>query len=75
MTYFEIYTLIQEKRWTELLRGLEPGEHELAFPSLNDIKSCKATAYEMNSNNGGRLFRFHVDKRASKVTLKVIDEY
>lgn len=71
MTHFEIQALIQHKRWTELLRSLEPGENDLFFPSVEAIKSCKAVAYDINSSNTGRKYYFHVDKAESRVTITV----
>lgn len=73
MTYFEIHKLIKERRWTELLRGLELGENELAFDSVQDIASCKAIAYSMNSDRSGRIYNFRVNKGDKKAVIIVAE--
>lgn len=74
MEAHEIYRLINEKRWTELLKGLEVGEHTITFPSLNDIHSCKAIAYSLNSDKLGREYRFNVAKDSRLVLLTIIQK-
>ena len=71
MEAFEHYALINEKRWTEFLHSLPVGEHIFTFPSIPDIKSCKAIAYDINSNKTGRAYYFNVVKSEKKVTITV----
>lgn len=71
METFEQYTLINQKKWTELLKGLEVGEHTFAFPSIADIKSCKAVAYTLNTDRLGRTYGFSVNKAERKVTITI----
>ena len=71
MESFEHYALINNKRWTEFLNSLEVGEHTFTFPSIPDIKSCKAIAYDINSNKIGRAYYFNVVKDEKKVTITV----
>lgn len=71
MEAFEQYSLINQKRWTEFLKALEAGAHTFVFPSLDDIKSCKAIAYSLNSDKSGRFYSFNVEKREKKVVINV----
>ncbi len=72
MQTFEQYSLINNKRWTELLNSLEVGEHTFTFPSIPDIRSCKAVAYDINSNKTGRAYYFNVEKSEKKVVITVV---
>lgn len=74
MDTFNSYTLIENKRWTEFLRGLDPGEHTFRFPSVPDIRSCKAIAYSLNSDGLGRKYYFNVEKSERKVTIIVNED-
>ena len=71
MNTFDAYHLIERKRWKAFLMGLDPGEHTFLFPSVGDIKSCKAIGYDMNSDGIGRRYYFSVDKSERKITIKV----
>ncbi len=62
MNTFELYSLINQKKWTEFLGALPVGEHKMAFPSVAAIKSCKAVAYSINSDKIGRRYTFNVNK-------------
>lgn len=72
MEAFEQYSLINQKRWTELLGSLEVGEHTFTFPSIPDIKSCKAIAYNINSDKTGRAYYFNVNKDEKRVVITVV---
>jgi len=72
MQTHELYGLILNKKWTDFLKSLEVGEHTFTFPSIPDIKSCKATAYDINSNKTGRAYYFNVVKDEKKVTITVV---
>lgn len=71
MEAFEQYSLINQKRWTEFLKALEVGVHTFTFPSIEDIKSCKAVAYSLNSDKIGRAYYFNVEKDEKKIVVKV----
>lgn len=71
MEAFELYQLVNQKRWTELLGSLPVGCHIITFPSLADIKSCKAVAYSINSDKSGRRYTFNVDKDEKRVSINV----
>jgi len=71
METFELYALINQKRWTELLGALPIGSHTITFPSLADIKSCKAVAYAINSDKTGRRYLFSVNKDEKRVVVTV----
>lgn len=74
METFELYKLINQKRWTEFLKSLEEGEHTFSFPSVTDIWTCKALAYKYNTDKIGKIYRFHVDKDELKVVIKVTNQ-
>ena len=61
------------KQWTAMLSSLPPGNHTLSFESLDDIRSCKAVAYSINSDNIGRRYTFNVDKAGRTAVIKVED--
>ena len=71
MEIFELYSLINQRRWTEFLKSLDAGEHTFTFPALPDIASCKAVAYSLNSDKQGKSYRFNVDKDEKKVVITV----
>ena len=71
MEVFEQYSLINQKRWTDLLKGLEVGkEHTFTFPSIQDIHSFKSIAYKLNTDRLGR--RYSIDADKEKKLVKVI---
>lgn len=71
MEVFEQYSLINQKRWTDFLKGLDIGEHTFSFPSIADIKSCKSVAYTLNTDRLGRIYGFEVDKGEKKAVITV----
>lgn len=71
MEQFELYSLINQKKWTEFLHSLNVGEHTFVFPSVGDIKSCKAVAYSLNSDKIGRSYYFNVNKFEKKVIITI----
>ncbi|MCQ2142268.1 MAG: hypothetical protein MJY83_07975 [Bacteroidales bacterium] len=71
MTEKDIKALIQESKWSDLLKGLPIGTHQLFFPSNHAIRSCKAVAYSLNTDRIGKTFRFKVDKEHCFVTLTI----
>lgn len=71
METFEQYKLINQKRWTEFLKSLDVGVHTFTFPSVADIKSCKAIAYSLNSDMLGRAYYFNVDKKEKQAVITV----
>ena len=73
MDIFRINSLVENKKWTELLETLPDGEHKIAFRSVKDIKSCKAIAYDINSDKNGRNYRFRVDKNDICATIIVTE--
>jgi len=70
----KITELIAGRQWTAMLKELTPGEHILAFEDVDDIKSCKAIAYALNSDRRGRRYTFNVDKEALSVKVKVEEQ-
>ncbi len=67
----EQYSLINQKRWTELLTGLEVGTHTLAFPSIASIHSFKSVAYKLNTDLSGRVYQIHADKKNKVATVTI----
>lgn len=67
----KITELIAGRRWTAMLAELPIGEHILSFESLDDIRSCKAIAYSLNSDRIGRRYTFNVDKAGRTAVIKV----
>jgi len=67
----KITDLIADKKWTAMLAELPEGEHTLPFESVDDIKSCKAIAYSINSDRTGRRYTFNVDKAERTAVVKV----
>ena len=71
MNTLDAYSIIEQRSWKSLLKNLDPGEHTFTFPSVGDMKSCKAIGYDMNSDGIGRKYYFSVDKSERKITIKV----
>ena len=73
MNIKKINELNAEKKWTALLAELPEGDDgtTLQFSSLDDIKSCKAIAYSINSDRTGRRYTFTVNKDKKEATIKV----
>lgn len=69
-----INELMADSKWKAMLRELPAGVHTLSFPSVGAIKSCKAIAYDMNSDNNGRRYTFNVDKGELVVVIKVEED-
>lgn len=75
MEVFEQYSLINQKKWTDLLKGLEVGkENTFTFPSVQDIHSFKSIAYKLNTDRLGRVYSIDADKgkKLVKVTVKIV---
>lgn len=72
MEAFEQYGLINEGRWTELLKSLESGkEHTFTFPTIDSIHSFKSVAYKLNTDRLGRLYSIRADKKNKIVKVQV----
>ena len=69
--YFKVSQLVSCKSWKALLAILPKGSHVIQFNDLREIKSLKATAYEINSNDDGRKYYFKVDKRKRLALINV----
>lgn len=65
------YKLVDQGKWTDFLNSLEAGIFTVRFPSLEAIKSCKAVAYDINSNKRGRTYAFSVDKDTCSAEITV----
>lgn len=74
MEAFEQYALINQKKWTDLLKGLEIGKTKLTLPSIPDIHSLKSVAYKLNTDRLGRIYSFDADKgnKTVEVTVKAV---
>ena len=59
------------KQWKKMLGTLPLGEHTISFRSIGDIKSCKAIAYDINSDKTGRRYTFNVNKDSLIVKIKI----
>lgn len=68
------YTLVDAGRWTDFLKSLAPGVSTVKFPTLGAIKSCKAVAYDMNSDKSGRTYTFKVKKESCSAEITVKEE-
>ena len=73
METFEQYELINNQKWTDLLKGLTVGKYTFSFPSIANINSFKAVAYKLNSDRLGRRYSVVADKGTKKVTLTIKD--
>ena len=64
-----------DRQWTAMLAELPAGEHTIEFNDVADIRSCKAVAYALNSDNRAmgrsRCYKFNVDKMELSVTIIV----
>jgi len=71
----KITDYIAESKWTAMLRELPVGTHTIPFPNVEAIRSCKAIAYAINSDNKakneGNLYYFGVDKMNLAVEIRV----
>ena len=67
----KITDLIAKSQWTAMLAELPTGSHIIPFPSVDAIRSCKATAYALNSDKKGRRYTFNVDKGALSAAIHV----
>ena len=76
----KINDLIAEKRWTDMLRELPLGHHTIPFPNVEAIRSCKAIAYALNSDNKARgegntyLFNVNKSELSALITVKAVKE-
>lgn len=72
MEVFEQYSLINQKRWADLLRSLEPGEHTFVMPSVKNIHSFKSVAYRLNTDRDDeRVYSIIADKERKLVSVSV----
>ena len=65
------YKLVDQGKWTDFLNSLEAGIYTVRFASLEAIKSCKAVAYDINSDKRGRTYAFSVDKGTCSAEITV----
>lgn len=74
MEAHEQYSLINQKKWTELLQGSPVGEHTFTLPSMPDIHSLKSVAYRLNTDKLGRIYSVRSDavKKLVTVTIKQV---
>lgn len=73
METVEQYTLIHEKRWTDLLESLAEGEEQsFSFPSVSDIESCVSVAYRINGRKQDRSYSIVVNKEKKMITIRVV---
>lgn len=70
----KINDLAANSKWKAMLAELPVGRHTLPFPNLNAIKSCKAIAYDLNSDKSGRKYNFNVNKDELSATITVTEE-
>lgn len=68
------YKLVDERNWTAFLAELEPGTSTVKFPSVDAIKSCKAVAYDKNSDKIGRTYTFKVNKETCSADITVVEQ-
>ena len=69
----ELYTLLDRKKWTAVLEGLEVDkEYVFRLPSPQAIHSFKSVAYKLNSFRTGRRYSFdsNNETRIEKVIVK-----
>ena len=67
------YDLVERKRWTEFLTSLPVGTHTVPFPDVKAIRSCKVSAYNINSDGESEnCYYFTVNKKNKMVTIKVV---
>lgn len=67
----KINSLVADRRWKAMLGELPIGTNVIPFPDLTAIKSCKAIAYDLNSDDEGRYYNFNVDKANLTVAITV----
>ena len=73
MDISKINELVTERKWRTLLRLLPEGDYTLTFNSVKDIKSCKSTAYDFNSDRTGKRYTFNVNKDELNATIHVMN--
>lgn len=71
METFEQYRLINQKQWTDFLKGLQAGESTFTLPTIADIHSLKSVAYKLNSDRLGRKYSIRADKEKKVVVINV----
>lgn len=74
MDTFILNKLIAERKWTEFLKALPIGETKVGFQEIADIKSCKAIAYDINSDKTGRRYTFNVNKDEKSAIINVEEQ-
>lgn len=71
MEQHELYRLIYDREWKMFLNCLPLGESIFTFPDKKHIASCKAVAYDINSDKTGRTYTFNVNKGNMTVRINV----
>ena len=62
---------MEHSEWKAMLKELSVGRHRLSFPNIGAIKSCKAIAYDINTDKTGRRYTFNVNKETLAVDINV----
>ena len=68
------YALLEQKKWREFLLTIPEDRvnFDLSFESLDQMKSFKSTAYEINSDGvGDNVFSLSMDKANLRMTVTV----
>lgn len=68
------YDLVAQKKWREFLLTLpdDRTQFDMSFESLDQMKSFKSTAYEINSDGvGDKVFSLSMDKANLRLTVTV----
>lgn len=68
------YALLEQKKWREFLLTVpdDRANFDLNFESLDQMKSFKSTAYEINSDGvGDKVFSLSLDKANLRITVTV----
>lgn len=68
------YYLLEQKKWRQFLLEVPDDRvnFDLNFPSIEAMKSFKATAYEINSDGiGNKVFSISLDKANLRLTVTV----
>lgn len=68
------YALLEQKKWREFLLTVpdDRKNFDLSFESIDQMKSFKSTAYEINSDGvGDKVFSLSLDKTNLRITVTV----
>lgn len=69
------YDLLAQKKWREFLLSVpdDRNNFDLTFDSIEQMKSFKSTAYEINSDRvGDKAFSLSLDKPNLRITVTVL---